>query len=172
MSEWSFNTSEYTPEERAEAGSYDYGLLPKGTYKARVGMVRWRYWDDGGKTLKVFFNIIDPNYPNNCFVWDCSLVNKRNAQAQSKAHDLFYQLCKVANIDEVQESKVDFPVGAGGVSGAECMIKLVVLEPSAKFPSHKNWLVGFKSPEPDYHGVSEAKMAKQAAVYDDDHVPF
>ena len=120
MSEWSFNTSEYTPEERAEAGSYDYGLLPKGTYKARVGLVRWRYWDDGGKTLKIFFNVLDPNYPNNCFVWDCSLVNKRNAQAQSKAHDLFYQLCTIANVDEVQESHE--PVQITGKRGSAVLV--------------------------------------------------
>ena len=122
--------------------------------------------------MKVFFNVLDPAYPNHSFVWDCSLINKRDPSKEKQAYGLFHQLCTVAKVDEVTESKVDYPVGAGGIAGAECTIKLVVLEPSAKFPSHKNWLVGFKTSEDDYHKVSEDKVAKQADIYSDDDVPF
>ena len=172
MSEWSFSTKEYQSGSGNSGRSFSYATVPAGTYKATIGMVKWKEWEDGGKTLKVFFNLMDADTLGATYVWDCSLVNKRNPSAQSKALSLFCQLCLQIGVDGVVESEVQNPVNRGGISGAECHIKLIVLPPNDRFPKEKNWLVGFGEDAPVYQEPSSEKIEKQAAEFDDDDIPF
>jgi hypothetical protein len=179
VSSWSFSRSEYTPQE--DGGNaprrFNYDPVPAGIYRASIGLVRWKHWDDGGKTLKVFFNLLEDGYTDRSFVWDCSLVNKRNPSAQAKAAQLFFELCTHLGVDEVHESTVAEHMSQGGISGGVARVKLIVLEANERFPNDKNWLVAFRSPEDDYHQPqasppTKEEMDSHVAKYDDDEIPF
>ena len=179
MSEWTFSAKEYTPapQEPKTDPKWSYNtVVPEGTYRAEIGLVRWKHWDDGGKTLKVFFNLgtNDNGTEHIIFVWDCSVVNKRNSKYEDKAKHMLYELCTVLQVDGLSESTIEQPIGSGGILGGKCRVKLVVLEPSDRFPDPKNWLVGFRSVDGDKpHQVDQGKVeASVVDDYDDDDIPF